>query len=261
MSRLFIFAGIVLLLLVSVRGARRRRVAPVAPAVDRSNQRLNQLFQDVDTKPDSPIGLGYKNSWLAVRSERSEAVISFLAIDRLQSGNWKSGCIAAYNGGMFVTPPINGWVLVFTSKIPTPDTESDAEEWTALMKSLSEKFGESQFFGTHRIVGYNAWAQFVHGHEVRAYAFSGESGETLVDRGARTEAEIELGYRYFDSNSHESKDDSYWDREDLCYPDEDHVMALAGKWSVNPSSIGELNLPQSIGWVGLPRRPMQQLIK
>ena len=256
MDRRFILAGIALVVLVIVRRVFRRQ-KPVTPAVSRGDQRLEELLSKVDTTPDSPINFGYKISWLAVRTDKSEDVVASLTIDHLQPGNWRSGFIAAYNGGIFVTPAINGWVLVVSSRLPSPETEKISDEWMRMARSLSAKFGELQFFGTHRVVGYNAWAQFINGHEVRSYAFLGDSGETLIDRGARTSGENDLGYKYFDTLSPESKEEAYWERKELCFPDEDHVMELAGKWSVNPNTLETLNLPDSAGWVGVLRRPVQ----
>lgn len=256
MDRRFILAGIALAIFAVVRRIFRRRI-PVTSSVSRGDQRLEELLNKVDTTPDSPISFGYKISWLAVRTNKPEDVAASFTIDRLQPGNWRSGFIAAYNGGIFVTPAIHGWVLVVSSRLPSPETEKISDEWLRMAKSLSAKFGELQFFGTHQVVGYNAWSQFINGQEVRSYAFSGESGETLIDRGARTSGENELGHKYFDTLSPESKDDAYWDRKDLCYPDEDHVMELAGKWSINPSKLETLNLPVSVGWVGVLRRPAQ----
>jgi hypothetical protein len=82
----------------------------------------------------------------------------------------------------------------------------------------------------------------------------GESGKTLVDHGSRTPGEIELGYNYFDPDSPDAEFGAYWERDDLCYPDEEHVMEVAGKWSVNPNMLEGMELPVGVGWIGNLRR-------
>ena len=215
--------------------SRRRLLAAITSAS--APTALDTLLEKIDTTPDAPVNFGYKNSWLAIRASNAEDVIRSVSIDNVQSANWRTGFIAAYNGHAFVSPPVDGWVLVVSDRLPGLGHEPDTEEWISLMRSLSEKHGDVQYFGTHRVVGYHAWSRFVDGREQRAFAYSGESGETLVDRGARTAGETELGYNYFDPNCPEAKSNAYWEREDLCYPDEEHVMEIAGKWSINPMSL------------------------
>ncbi|MEX1231906.1 MAG: hypothetical protein WEB58_16795 [Planctomycetaceae bacterium] len=215
---------------------------------------LEDLFDSIDTTPDKPINFGYKMSWLAVRSLNAQDVIRSLAIDNLQRANWRTGVVAAYNGHAFISPAINGWVFVVTSKLPELGHTPDNEEWTSLMQALSREFGEVQYFGTHRVVGYNAWARFTNGAEERAFAYLGESGETLADRGSQNSGEAELGYNYFDPDSPDAESESYWEREELCYPEEEHVMEVAGKWSINPNTLESMDLPADFGWIGNIRR-------
>ena len=71
----------------------------------------------------------------------------------------------------------------------------------------------------------------------------------MANRGTQTSGESELGYEYFDEDHPDSDSDEYWDREDLVYPDEEHVMEVAGKWSINPQTLDALELASSLGWV------------
>jgi hypothetical protein len=100
------------------------------------------------------------------------------------------------------------------------------------------------------VVDYHAWARFVDGKEMRAFAFLGESGKTMADRGCKTVGELELGYDYLSHDSEVTMSDSYWARDDVSWPDEDHVMEVAGEWSINPNSLEEMELPQGVGWIG-----------
>lgn len=73
---------------------------------------------------------------------------------------------------------------------------------------------------------------------MHAYAFLGERGETQADRGEQTREEMDLGFAFFNERSPEASKDDYWEREDLTYPSEENVMAIAGRWSVDPSQLG-----------------------
>jgi len=251
MDRIILIAVIVLVaIVVALWLLRTRNESPTTTTDVTAPKPLESLLETIDTTPDKPINFGYKISWLAVRASDAQDVIKSLSIDNLQPANWHTGFVAAYNGHAFVSPPVDGWVFVVSQKLPELGHDPDTEEWTSLLQSLSKKHGDVQYFGTHRVVGYNAWARFKDGIEKRAFAYLGESGETLVDRGSRTQGEIELGYNYFDPNSTDSENDAYWERDDLCYPDEEHVMEVAGKWSVNPNALETMNLPVGVGWIG-----------
>jgi hypothetical protein len=222
-----------------------RRVDPLAP------KPLDELFDKVDTTPDKPVNFGYKMLWLAIKTADSQAVIDSLDIENVQPANWRTGFIAAYNDHAFISPPVNGWVFVFSLELPEPG-ERSAQKWSSLLSQLSRKLGEVQYFGTHRIVGFHAWARFVNGEEVRAFAYLGESGETLANRGEITTSERELAYPYLTRSPDEEESE-----EDFEYgncPDEDHVLEVASKWSINPNALEQLNLAPGVGWIGNLRR-------
>ena len=50
--------------------------------------------------------------------------------------------------------------------------------------------------------------------------------------------------------SEEAKQDDYYDRKELEYPDERLVMEIAKKWSINPSTIEERDDTKGFGLVG-----------
>ena len=236
---------IVPLVWLFVRGYARSIPAtnPLAP------KPLESILKKIDVTPDNPTSFGYKMSWLAIKASDAEEVLKSLNLQNVQPANWHTGFVAAYNGHVFVSPPVNGWVFVVSPKLPEPDWSNGAGAWNSLLVGLSGKFGEAQYFGTHRVVGYHAWARFINGKEARAFAFLGERLETLADRGEKTAGELELGYDYLAADS-DIKSESYWQRDDACWPDEEHVMEVAGKWSVNPTTLEELGLPRGVGWIG-----------
>ena len=104
---------------------------------------------------------------------------------------------------------------------------------------------------------YHAWVLFTNGQEDRAFAYLGERGEYLANRGDQTDGESDLGYDYFDPDDPDAESETYWERDDLCYPEEEHVMEVAGKWSINPQTLEDLGLPKGIGWIGQYSRSSQ----
>jgi hypothetical protein len=134
----------------------------------------------------------------------------------------------AYGGRVFITPPIEGWVLAAGSTFAPLGIAR--EPCLAALRELSARFGDAQYFATHRVVELCAWARARDGELQRAYCYTGESGETLWDDGPRIAGEPKI------------------DAED--WPGEQGVMALAGRWSLDPTMIEELHLPPSLGLVG-----------
>lgn len=207
-------------------------------------------LDNIDTTPDAPVSFGRKMSWLAVKTEDSAGVIELLPVTGIQPANWRTGFVAAYGGHVFISPPVNGWTLIVSQQLPELPEENRTDELTPLLASLSDKFRESQYFATHRVVGYHAWALFKKGREVRAFAYLDAKGEYLANRGDQTDGESALGYDYFDPEDPDAQSDTYWDRSDLCYPDEEHVMEVASTWSVNPQTLENSRLAEGTGWIG-----------
>ena len=88
---------------------------------------------------------------------------------------------------------------------------------------LSSSFGEVQAFATHRVSEYHHWVLAKNGKIERCFAYSGTSGEVLNNEGELTDVEKQFP----------------WDKLKTFkwFPDEEDVMTLAGKWSVNPQTI------------------------
>lgn len=224
---------------------RERRSARLCGAADTTDR------MEVDEIPDVPVAFGYKTNWLAVQTSQSEAVLDVLGLVAVRRANWETGLDAAYKGCVFVSPPFEGWVFVVGRNLPGPGISDSPDRWDLLMSSLARRFDDVQFFGTHRVSEYHAWARFQGGQEQRAFAYS---GGTLVDRGKQTDGEHQLGLKFFDHTSPEANSEGYWEREDLSYPDEEVVMQVAGKWGINPTTLEDREYSVSVGWLGAIRR-------
>ena len=172
--------------------------------------------------------------WFAVKTTNADEVVKEIGLKSPQRCNWKSGIAAAYEEGVFVAPPVNGWTLVVGRGLPTIDDAARKKETDALLVKLSKRFGEAQHFGTHRVVEFHAWAKAIDGDVVREYAYLGERGEKLHDTGKITAEEQEVGIK----------------NEAEFFPDESHVMKVAGKWSLDPTTLSEKSGGKGVGWLG-----------
>lgn len=167
---------------------------------------------------DLPVSFGYKTCWVAVPACGSQEVATFLNLKDVVRCSWKDGIQQAYESqGMFVTPPADGWILAI-GRLP----EAEQAEFLSFLEDLSRRFGEAYYFGTHRIVGYQAWASAKDGKVRRAFGYLGERGEFLLNIGERTPEEEELGTGIEDSES---------------TPDEETVLDLAGMWVLDPREL------------------------
>lgn len=197
----------------------------------------------IDGTPDEPIGFGYKCKWLAIRGDSPQLVAHALGAEAVQACNWKSAAKAIYGEGgrrVFISPPIHGWVLIAGNALPTLDVAERADQATSLMKTLGRTFEDVQYFATHRVVGYHAWARVLRGEIVRCFAYLGERGEILYESGVPDVVEQALRK----TNREEWKDESA-----EFSPSEDDVMAMAGAWSIDPTQLEDLGLPASAGLV------------
>ena len=57
--------------------------------------------------PDSPVSFGYKCMWYAVKTEDKQELADFLELKNISVSNWQSGIPKAYEGFVFITPPID----------------------------------------------------------------------------------------------------------------------------------------------------------
>ena len=200
--------------------------------------------------PDNPRGFGFKNTWWALPSEDTEAVVDAICLHEPQPANWQTGVDHAYENDVFVTPPVDGWTLITGFRLP-PNGQRPRDEVIEPLVHLSELFGTTLVFSTHRVVEYHVWAKAENGTLIRAYGYVGESGRTFWDEGPLTVEEEGLGFRFFDERCPEAQNDSYWEREDLQYPDEMSVMDIAREWSVSPYDFEGLTTVQpSLGVLG-----------
>lgn len=150
---------------------------------------------------------GYKCGWFAVRTRSSDRVATTF-LTRPTSIDLDAGCREVYRGGIFVTRPERGWVLVGSNQFESVDDVRDQ------LEQLSRTFGEAQFFTSDRVIGRLGFARAKAGAIVRA--FHEVDGEEDVDEGKPAR----------DENAAFAKG-----------RDEDGLMTLARTWSVDPTKL------------------------
>lgn len=191
----------------------------------------------LDTTPDDPLPFGDEIAWLAIHSDSHADVVAVLPVDEVQSANWKTGLEAVEQGYTFITPVLNGWVIVASKNLARPEGLG----WDGLMQALSKRFQEAQFFEFHdeHDCCY-AWSKYRDGVEERTLVYSIEAAAGVAcERGSLSKEESQLGLSSLD----------YENRPEL-----ENALRLAGLWSINPQTLHGLGLPKSVGAVGLIRR-------
>ncbi|MGW5667361.1 hypothetical protein [Micromonospora sp. NPDC003776] len=197
-------------------------------------------------------GFGFKTSWLAVRDRALGEVADALGLHDREVLDWATGTDRAYRHGVYVAAPVPGWTFAH-GRLHMPAgfdaTEPAFPDW---LRELSRCLGEVQFFATERVPDYHAWAWARDGELLRAYCWVGERGEVPLFVGDPTADEIELGIgiRGMEPGREHWSDDEWTAWYDTT-PSEFDVMAMAGRWSIDPSWIDDATVTAT-GVYGLP---------
>ncbi len=173
--------------------------------------------------------------WLAIRAVSPEAVKAALCLNRAQPCSWAEGLSGSRE--FFISPRLNGWVIVTGLGLPHPGDDVDAT--FLFLTALSRKLGHVQFFHADRFLSHHAWARLDDGCVTRAFAWA---GETLWNQGNPTLPETAT---------------------DLCFPNYGETMTeiqvkqnlqtlpqLAARWSLDPAEVKLKSVRESIGIAG-----------
>jgi hypothetical protein len=159
------------------------------------------------------VAFGPKTGWIAVRGASVEAVTAALGLRKAHPMPWDEGVEAAYDQGVFVCPPVSGWVLAAGADILLGKVD---------LAGISRRLGtQVQIFRTHRIPEHHEWALADSGTELRWLRYQGESGEHQQS-GKPTQIEESLAATGADAMI-----------------SEDDVFTVAGVWSLDPTRLGE----------------------
>lgn len=173
--------------------------------------------------------------WLAIRAASPQGVQAALGLSHSAPCSWSEGMTGEHQ--FFISPRVNGWVIVTGVGIPTPDV--DVDECFRFLLSLSRKLGHVQFFHAEKFLLHHAWARLDDGCVTRAYAWA---GETVWNQGIRTIPEKELGLSSFDYGENCPANAASANVE--------KVSQLAARWNFDPATVDERLLSQAVGVAG-----------
>lgn len=198
---------------------------------------------------DPPISFGANRLWMAIRTTDQQQIAQLLELENLHPATWYEGLEerSPAEGGIFVTPPIDGWILVTGWGFMADTLTETVEIGKKLITQFSTKFGEAQYFCTHTRADYHCWMLSLDGSIERAYAWLGEEGENLIAEGDPTAAEPK---HLVNTLSAEAQEDNYFAQEDLIYPNLDLVLYIASKWSLNPATLNKRTDIRGMGLFG-----------
>lgn len=250
MIAVYIIAAVLLLILVFKLYAAGNTRRPVVKQAEKL------VSIELLSEPDQPTGFGRKNSWFALKTNNPQLVAEIIGLNSVVISNWHTGIMAAYSypsDYVFVTPEIMGWVLAVGNSLPQPEYRDKARhQWHQIMSMLSERFDETMFFATHRVSSYAAWARFQKG-SLRRLFITGDGeveqeGEPFAEEMPMLDnlSNIEVIQEAFSQallHGEKPIEHDYLNEEDF-------VLELAGKWSINPDTFHELQLPPSCGLAG-----------
>jgi hypothetical protein len=175
-------------------------------------------------------------TWLAIRSAPPETVQAALGLGRSIPCSWSEGMSGAHE--FFISPRVNGWVIVTGLALPCPDDDVDA--CFLFLTALSRKLGHVQFFHAEKFTNHHAWARLDDGCVTRAYAWA---GATVWNQGVKTMPETGLGLKCFDYGDISAT-------KEIAETNFEKVAALAARWSFDPASVDEHLLNQASGTAG-----------
>jgi hypothetical protein len=196
----------------------------------KSFSQRQSFFPSPPHSPQRPI------CWLAVRSVSPESVKEALGLNRATPCSWIEGLAGGHE--FFISPRVNGWVIITGLGLPSPSDDIDAV--FLFLTALSRKVGHVQLFYAERFSRHHAWARLDDGCVTRAYAWT---GETVWNQGAETLPELEVGVKIF----------GYGERGATILDTEmnyEKVARLAARWSLDPAEVRLNSQRQATGIAG-----------
>jgi hypothetical protein len=181
--------------------------------------------------------------WLAVRSRNLPALLQSLGLKNPRPCPWSEGITG--RRALYVSPPVNGWIIVVGGGLPDPSHDVDA--CFRLMLELSRQFGQVQFFKADPVLHHHAWASAEAGRIRRGYAWA---GTTVWNQGVKSDSESALGLKCFAYG--EECGPERLGITDVVAANEEKVPQLAARWSLDPAEIHEHTFSGAPGVAGNP---------
>jgi hypothetical protein len=197
---------------------------------------VENLYPPQKISPRTTVSLLRPDCWLAIRAVSPEAVQIALGLNRAQPCSWAEGLAGKHE--FFISPRVNGWVIVTGMGLPDPTDDVDAT--FIFLTALSKQLGHVQYFYASRLFHHHGWARLDDGCVTRAYAWT---GETVWQQGVETLPEIEADVKLFAYADHTA---TILDAE----MNFEKVPRLAARWSLDPAKIKLSTFRPALGIAG-----------
>lgn len=226
-------------------------LATIAAIATRLAPRLVPNRLVFDLTPDRPHAFGYRMAWLAIRTRDTQRVIDALRLDAVEPANWNTGLGTVYAAEyaethLFISPPVRGWTFVVGLPLPHPLGRSFLDKSLPLLLELGGQFPEVQYYFAYPPIDFFAWARVLDGRIVRAFAVGDEG--PLWSKGKPTMEERSLDLKLFELRGVRGRKGDAGG-EIILHPTEDHVMRLAGRWSLDPTRIDQFTCEPALGYI------------
>ncbi len=189
-----------------------------------------------------PFLIERPSRWVAIRSSNLLTVQTTVGLHDPVPCSWNEAFARLQDQRMFISAPVQGWILLFGHALPDPS--DDVDECFCFLSRLSRELGQVQFFSANRALSHYGWVKADHGKIVRGYAWG---GQTLWNQGKLSFAEQMLGIKCRDYG--QAPDTSAW-RDDVHAANAEKVSALAARWSVDPLSLTQQHFKNRLGVTG-----------
>ena len=214
-------------------------------------------------KPDTPKPFGNRTAWLAIKTRDTQRVLEALGIEDQHKANWASGISGVYDDKfadqyVFVTPPVSGWTFVVGLALPQPLGSKFSDLATPLLNVLGQQFNEVQYYFTYPEIDFYAWAKIVDGKLIRAFAWGDEG--VIWNKGRLSKEERSLGLKVLELRAVNGGNAAMTEYAGVTtFPNEEQVLSLAGKWSIDPTRLEASTMSPATGVFG--RVPMTWKVK
>ena len=190
-----------------------------------------------------PNNLNSPEQWLAIRSGNVAAIQETLGLSNPQRCTWKDGFAISGVEKLFISPPVNGWILVVGPALPAP--EEDVDFCFHFISHISKRLGHVQFFSVNGALNHHCWVRAHTGRIERAYAWC---GETQWNQGPVTPEESVIGmecHKYGISiEDLDPKQITQLSNNTV------NIPQLAARWSINPDALSPEIFTKSSGITG-----------
>ena len=190
-----------------------------------------------------PNNLNSPEQWLAIRSGNVAAIQETLGLSNPQRCTWQDGFAISGVEKLFISPPVNGWILVVGPALPAP--EEDVDFCFHFISHISKRLGHVQFFSINSALNHHCWVRAHTGRIERAYAWC---GETQWNQGPVTPEESVIGmecHQYGISiEDLDPKQITQLNNNTM------NIPQLAARWSINPDALSPEIFTKSSGITG-----------